>query len=95
MIDEIRKVLSLGIRFAGATQREIRKEVNALVKKRIINPAEGRKLLKALLKEAVAEQRRVAAFAKQEAKRELKKVSPLLKKLAKAQKKKTKRKKRR
>lgn len=95
MINEVRKVLSLGIRFAGATQREVRKEVNSLVKKHIINPEEGRKLLKALLKEALAEQKRVAAFVKQEARQEFKKAKPLLKKLTKTQAKKTKRKKRR
>jgi len=74
------RILRLAEKVTAVAEQQIRKELDKLVKSRIISTGEARSLLKAAVKEARAEQKRVRQFVMSELKRELAKAKPVIKK---------------
>lgn len=80
-MSRIERILSIAEKAAMMAERRIRKELAALTRSGVISKAEARQLLKAAIREANAERKRVQAFIKAELTRELRKAKPLIKKV--------------
>lgn len=74
MFDTVKKGIFLGLGVATLTEKEIRKNVNALAKKGYIKSKEAKKLAAEMLKEAKKHKDRIQKLAEKEAKIQLSKL---------------------
>ncbi len=79
MAKRIRKVVKLGKQLAGKAADRVKHEIKAVIKAGSLNKGETRKLVRGVIAELRQETERLAGFAKQELKREMKKAKPLMK----------------
>jgi len=83
MARKMRKAFSIGIKLAKIGKRELEKELSRVYKMKKIDSRRAKQVLSAVLREAAVSSRHFEAFARQEAGRIAKKVSPLVKRAAK------------
>jgi hypothetical protein len=74
------RMLRLAERIADIAERRIKKELDALVRSKVISTMEARQLLRAAVREARQEQHRVRKFVAAELKRELARARPVVQK---------------
>lgn len=83
----LNRILKMADKASKVAEQRIRKELGALVKSKVISTKESRQLLRAAMKAANQERKRVQAFIKKEFAREYKKAKPAVKKTLAAKKK--------
>ena len=83
MTGRTKKAFSIGINLAKIGKRELEKELSRVYKMKKIDSRHAKKVLSAVLREAAISGRHFEIFARQEAGRISKKMSPLVKEAAK------------
>ncbi len=78
MFKTAKKLVSLGVKAARITQKEIAKEVNEMAKSGVISRKEAKELVSRITAEANLERQRLQNFVRQEVKKEMKKAKPLI-----------------